>query len=545
MKYVPAAAALLFSLLASSCSQPSNPSALALVLEMNPSGRTPLAGTLKFTTELPTRATLVISDDESNRQTLTPVDTFTTDHDLVLLGFRPDRLHTVEVSLETQDGRATVEPVATFTVTTPPLADAVPPVDVLSSRPAAMEPGVTLMPMFQWKDFDIVRDYSLIMALDQQGEIVWLYESPTNILHAIPLANGNILTSGFGFSLTEIDMLGNVVARWHPARTTPDPPAGSIAVDTDTMHHNFLELPSGNFMAISTEVREVENWYTSDIDPNAPRETRNIVSDILIEFQRDGTIVGEWPFFDLLDPYKIGYNSLSTDFYEDSYGPLYDPLPHDWTHSNGIDYDAATNTVLVSTNHLSTVFNLDLDTGEILWMLGDPKYWREPWSDLLLEPEDPDMLWSYHHHAPQWTPQGTMLLYDNGAVRAQPFDPPLTPDESFSRAVEYEIDAQNGSVREVWSYGGPGDEQFFSVFVSEVDWLPETGNLLVTHGGRVRDDAGNRVMGPLAGHPWITIAEVTHEMPAQKVWEIRIDDPRAGWSVFKSERLPSLYWSDR
>ena len=526
-----------------SCSEPPAPAPLALVLEMNPSGRAPLAGTLKFTTEQPTRATVVISDGEDT-QSVTPDDAFTTDHDLLLLGFRPDREHTVEVSLENQDGRITLEPVATFSVKTPALSDAVPPVDVLLSRPAVMEPGVTLLPMFQWLDFDIVRDYGLIMVLDAQGEIVWLYESPINILHAIPLSNGNILASGFGFSLTEIDMLGNVVQEWHPTGTITDAPPDSIAVNTDTMHHNYLELPSGNFMAISTEVREMPNWYTSDLDPGAPRDTRNVIGDILIEFEPDGTIVNEWKFFDLIDPYRIGYNSLSTDFYEDSYADILDEPAHDWTHSNGIHYDEATNTALVSTNHLSTVMNLDLETGELLWMLGDPVNWREPWSDLLLEPENDDMIWSYHHHAPQWTPHGTMLLYDNGAVRALPFDPPLTPEESFSRAVEYEIDAANGTVREVWSYGGPGDELFLSPFVSEADWLPQTEHILVTSGGRVRDNAGNPVMSPLAGHPWIAIAEVTHTMPAEKVWEIRIDDPRAGWSVFRSERLPSLYWAN-
>ena len=296
-------------------------------------------------------------------------------------------------------------------------------------------------------------------------------------------------------------------------------------------------MPSGNLLTLSTEVREVADWPTSETDLDAPRETQDVIGDVLIEFQRDGTVVNEWKFFDLIDPYRIGYGSLNTDFY----AGVYDEPAPDWTHNNGIFFDNETNTALVSTNHLSTVMNLDLETGELLWMLGDPGNWREPWSDLLLKPEG-DLLWSYHHHSPKWTPDGTLLLFDNGAVRALPPNPPLPAEEAFSRAVEYEIDATNGKVRQVWSYGGPGDEIFLSAYISEADWLPQTDNILVTSGGRIRDDDGNVLMFPEEGHNWITLTEVTHTTPAEKVWEVKIDNPGPGWAAFRTDRIPSLYW---
>jgi arylsulfate sulfotransferase len=256
--------------------------------------------------------------------------------------------------------------------------------------------------------------------------------------------------------------------------------------------------------------------------------------------QRDGTVVNEWQFFDLLDPYRIGYGSTGTGFYEDAYnGILEEPAP-DWTHSNGIHYDEATNTALISSNHLSTVTNLDLETGEILWLLGDPRDWREPWSDLLLAPEDENMIWSYHHHSPKWTPDRTLLLYDNGGVRARPPDPWLAIEDNFSRAVEYEIDSDAGTVREAWSFGGLGDERFFSGFISEADWLPQTENILLTNGGRLRDRAGNDTQDFVEGHLWIQLIEVTHTTPAEKVWEVVIDDPRWGWTAFRTERIPRL-----
>ena len=35
--------------------------------------------------------------------------------------------------------------------------------------------------------------------------------------------------------------------------------------------------------------------------------------------------------------------------------------------------------------------------------------------------------------------------------------------------------------------------------------------------------------------------EVTHDEPAEKVWELVIDDPAGGWASYRVERVPSLY----
>lgn len=506
-----------------------------MIIEMNPSGRAALAGIARFTTDQPTRATITISDDAGHSFGASSGEEFAAEHEIMLLGFRPDRTHNVVLTLESEDGSETQA--ATVSIKSPELPPSTPPIEVTASAPDAIEPGFTLIPTFRWINQQVDPDQGQILIVDPEGEIVWHYIAPHGILETKQLGNGHLLYLNFGWTMTEIDMLGNVVHEWYPARTQQDSSPGSIAVDADTFHHDVLVMPSGNFLALSTEVRQVPDWYTSETDPDAPRKTQDVIGDVLIEFQPDGTLVNEWKFFDLLDPYRIGYGSLSTDFYTG----VYDEPKPDWTHMNGIDYDAATNTALISTNHLSTVMDLDLDTGQLLWMLGDPRGWGERWSNLLLEPEG-DMIWSYHHHAPEWTSEGTMLLFDNGASRARPFDPPLTAEQSFSRAVEYEIDAANHKVKEVWSYGGPGDEIFLSAYISDVDLLPRTGNVLVTEGGRVRDNDGNVLMFPEQGHNWVTVSEVTHTKPAEKLWELAIDDRRWGVAAFRSERIDSLYW---
>ena len=68
----------------------------------------------------------------------------------------------------------------------------------------------------------------------------------------------------------------------------------------------------------------------------------------------------------------------------------------------------------------------------------------------------------------------------------------------------------------------------------------ETGNVLITYGGMSDDEDGNTLGGN--GHNWVRIVEVTHDSPAEEVFEVVIDDERPrGWLSFQAERIPTLY----
>ena len=96
-------------------------------------------------------------------------------------------------------------------------------------------------------------------------------------------------------------------------------------------------------------------------------------------------------------------------------------------------------------------------------------------------------------------------------------------------------------MRQVWSYGGLGEDRFFSPFISEADMLPETGNILIDAGGQMSDANGEPTFNFAAAHHWVTLSEVTHTEPVEKVWEVVIDDPRGGWASYRAERVRSLY----
>ena len=141
------------------------------------------------------------------------------------------------------------------------------------------------------------------------------------------------------------------------------------------------------------------------------------------------------------------------------------------------------------------------------------------------------------------TPQGTILLFDNGTYGASPFtgEAQLDISELRSRAVEYAVDEETMEARQVWSFGGEGDERFYSQYISDADWLPTTGNVLVTDGGKYTDAEGNPVESP-GERRWARVVEVTHTMPAEKVFELHITGTNdTGFHVYRADRIPTLY----
>ena len=518
---------------------PSPPELQGLEVDPRPSEDVPLAAQVTFTTSRPTTVALEFDDGE-RRWTVDTGKSPETHHVVPILGMRPDRTHIIHAIVTDENGSTNTS--EAFEVTTDPLPDDFPPIDVRISEPSRMEPGVTMFePIYRSTDSS-ERDYHLLVAVDEAGEVVWYFKAEQPVNDARRLQNGNLLyRTGRGGPLYEIDMLGQTVSEWHTNRTPEDTVgANSIQVNIDTLHHETFETPSGNILAISTELRTYDNYPTSDTDPDAPRATSEVLGDVLVQFSPQGEVLGEVRLLDLVDPYRIGYNSLGWGGWRVLYPEEGAHPRRDWAHANAVVMDESERYVIVSLRQQDAVVKIDWDTGALVWILGNHDGWGPEWQDYLLQPTG-DLLWPYHQHASMITPDGTVLMFDNGNYRARPFDTPMPPSESFSRAVEYRIDEEAMEVAQEWSYGGPGDEPFFARFLGDADWMPRTGNVLINYGGLVSDAGGTQVVDG-AGHNWVRIVEVTHETPAEKVFELVIDDERpAGWSVARVERLPSLY----
>ncbi len=508
-------------------------------LDSQPNARAPLTATVGFSTSRATTVALTFDDGERS-WTADVRRPAANEHVVPILGMRPGRVHNVRIVVTDEEGNTQTS--ESLEIVTAPLPEDFPPIDVRVSLPDRMEPGITMLePTYRSEDGS-ERDH-LLVAVDAAGEVVWYYTAPHSASNVRRLRNGNLsYRTGRAGPLFEIDMLGNTVGSWQVKRTPEDlVELDGVTIDAETLHHDVFETSAGTFLGLTTELRRYDEYPTSETDPDAPTATSEVLGDMLVEFNRQGHVLRSVKLLDLLDPYRIGYGSLGWGGAWSGLFPEEASVPRrNWSHTNAVSVDDSGRYVIASVRHQDAVVKIDWETGQLVWILGNHDGWGPEWQKYLLEPNGP-VVWPYHQHAPMITPDGTVLMFDNGNYRARPFQKQTAASDSFSRAVEYRVDEDRKEVTEVWSYGGPGDEPYFARFVGDADWMPTTGNILVNYGGLVSDNEGN----PVAegnGHNWVRVVEVTHETPAEKVFELFIDDgPPAGWSVFRTQRLPGLY----
>ena len=115
-----------------------------------------------------------------------------------------------------------------------------------------------------------------------------------------------------------------------------------------------------------------------------------------------------------------------------------------------------------------------------------------------------------------------LLLFDNGDRRN------FSLNHQYSRAVAYEIDDENRTIRQVWDYGKNRGRDTYSAIVSDVDYLPETDNILFCPGAFVQHDEGG------FGAKVVEVDYDTKEV----VFEVRLN--RGGIVFHRAEKL-SIY----
>jgi len=377
------------------------------------------------------------------------VDDANTEHEVPILGLTPNGTFQVVVTASTEDGSGEL-PLLSFS--TEPLPQPFPEIVVEASIPGSMEPGLTM--------FDVGETAAYLVVIDHQGRVVWLYVPPgPGVGDVRLLPNGNLLYLA-GSDIYEMTMLGDIVHHVEPSERDR------------RFHHEVFPSAEGTYLTLGFEVTEVDDFHTSEIYPE-PLATVDVTDDTILEVETDGTVVRRHSLLDILDPSRIGYDSLSDHFRLET--------PNDWAHANAI----------ISSD-------------------------------------------------------GTLLLFDNGNHRASPYDGlvPLTPEESYSRAVEYRIDEDKMTVEQVWEYGAELDPRLYASFISDADHMPGTGNVLITFGGlRGLGSETSEEMG--RGRFQSRLREVQRGGPDRIVFDVsiysNIDDSADGFRSYRSERIPSFH----
>ncbi|MCP5114724.1 MAG: aryl-sulfate sulfotransferase [bacterium] len=521
----------------------------------NPNPSVPLAAVIQFEADAPAETTLSVSDGERNWELQYPESRDPT-RGLPVLGMRPGRRHEIRVSIRDANGERLTAP-KTLEFVTPSLpADPAefPPINVRVSKPDRMEPGVTVLSVRRSLArrppgagarqpatlADVDRStfgvsYGLLLGLDTAGEVVWYYRTDIRISDFEFCRNGNIVYLTADHRAIEIDLLGNKVREWYASKG-PHGPSDGMPVPTMTFHHAVEELPSGNLLVLGGEVREIENYYTSEKDPDAPRKTQKVMGDEVLEFTRAGKVVGRWNAFDHLPVFRLGYLTFNN-----YWGARGFPDTWDWTHGNGLFYNPNDDSMLLNLRQQSAVVKIKRSSGEIHWILAPDEDWPEELRAKLIRPAG-EMDWPWHQHAPTITPRRTLLLFNNGINQARPFEAPVPFSETYSRATEYAFDSKKKTVHTVWASDNEETAKVRTFAMGDTSMLPTTGNVFVCYGGSTqRQQPGARGRG----RPWPLVREVTSTTPPAVLFEVVLAQESGrglvNWQLFGGERLPDLY----
>ena len=480
------------------------------------------------------------------------------DSGIPVLGFLPGSTAKLDVELLHSDGVVSRprEPVIFSPAFEPTGKTDFPPVRVNRCQPGRMAPGYTFLSVRR-RAIGRVQDltpaqrrfsteWGMLVALDNLGRVRWLKQLNHRPAGLQRLTSGNLFFHDTAFCSREIDLTGRTVNAWYAAQRPEGDEPDAVPVDVRSLHHQPHQMPNGNFLAVSGHAQYVRNWPASVTDPLNCRQDKWVVGDKVIEFTRDGEVVWSWDAFDHLDVHRIGYDALDAYWHVRGF-----PDHGDWTHCNGVCYDERDDSVLLSLRLQDAVIKIDRASGHIRWILADHGGWRDDLAKKLLVPEGP-VRWPWHGHNPRITPDGTVIMFDNGVYQARPGTPPQPMHKTFSRAVEYEIDEEKMTVREIWSSATTQQEVAERTWaMGDVHRLYDSNTALVIHSiamPKGRTDIGwdeqDRTVRHVSEFPsFARIIEYDRSRQSDIVFDVSIkdEDDLFQWEVFGGLRSPSLY----
>jgi hypothetical protein len=251
-----------------------------------------------------------------------------------------------------------------------------------------------------------------------------------------------------------MDWDGNVVWEWEPGP------------EDGTLHHDFVRLPNGNTLCNVWETISCEEAIAAGRRADQTTE-RGVAVDIIYEIDPNGQVVWKWNSWD-----HRGMNSK--DHLDVNYItyvlPEHAQNNPDWTHFNDVDYDPATDRIMVDSREFGELYIIDHKTGDILYRWGNPSAYGAGDPPTLTTPGEQILFGPHDAH---WIKEklpgaGNILIFNNGWARA-----PIT----YSSVIEMNPDTSEI----VWEYKSNSENGFSSHHISGAQRLPN-GNTLICSG---------------------------------------------------------------
>lgn len=392
---------------------------------LNPYGISPLTAIVIFETKDLTTPTITIEGKDKN-STITNTFKPAKKHILPVYGLYPDYENKVTITINGNQKMLTIK-------TDKLPEDFVLPTKVSSNKEKLGNELYFMTPSSK----------GYTAAYDVNGDVRW-YLTENFLWDIQRLDNGHLLLSTnrlinppyYTTGLMEIDLLGKIYYEYSL-------PGG--------YHHDVFEMEDGNLLVAS------DNF------------SNGTVEDYIVEIDRStGEIVKEIDLTKIL-PTDSGSNVYSTDY--------------DWFHNNSIWYDEATNSITLSGRHKDAVINIDYNTSELNWIIGDSSNWNEDMQKYFFKPVN-DLEWQWAQHAAMILKNGNVFLFDNGNNRSKTEKNAIDAKNNYSRGVIYKINKSNMTIEQVWEYGKNEGSSFYSPYISDVDYIDKE-HYLIHSGGHV------------------------------------------------------------
>lgn len=398
------------------------------LVKLNPYIICPLSAMILFKTPRPEEVTIIVKGKEPAGDI---VHRFPAayDHVLPVYGLYAGYDNTVEIVL--QDGTKN-----SVTITTDPLMEGVPESTSIDTTAEYMGDNFVFLTasMRSWP-----------VGYDYKGGLRW-YCTENLAFDIKRIKNGHILVGTerlvkmpyFTTGLYEMNFGGKIFKEY--------------VIPCGGYHHDQFQMEDGNILALTFD------FYSGTVE------------DVCVLLDKDtGEILKKWDYKTVLPQHGPGSGSQTEE---------------DWFHNNAVWYDKKTNSLTFSGRHEDAVINLDFETGELNWIIGDPENWPQEYVDkyFFTPVGDGEFDWQYEQHACVVLPDGDIMLFDNGHYRAKNPDNYIPNSQNFSRGVRYRIDTDKMTIEQVWQYGKERGAEFFSPYICNVEYYDE-GHYMVHSGG--------------------------------------------------------------
>ncbi len=386
-------------------------------IKLNPYGKTPLSAVIKFPTEKPAQITLTIKGKGKSPDISHTFDAWNTEHTIPVLGLYANYKNTVELTAKFKNGEIIK---SVQRIKTPTISDYI-PWFVLNKKD---------------NSFNYYASYHGSIH-DEEGALRYKFIE-NGWYHAYFMKNEIIVEHSN--NLKRHDMLGKHLQTY----TYPKNFYSYI--------HGMGQKPNGNFLIFGSY-----NGSMAKIE-NTMQETHR---DFILEMDyKTGEILKTYDLAQLLNPDR----SLVIKSSFRDYNKI------DWAHTNGIDYDAENESIIVSGRHMG-IAKISEKTGNLTWWMtihqqtdksgrnGDKgditnklltaiDKNKNPYSNDVQKgiQAAPDFKWPLKTHSVKYAGNGVYSIFDNSG---RVYDSRLKTSEDSVASI-YKIDDKKKTVQQIF-----------------------------------------------------------------------------------------------